>query len=94
MESKKIGKYIYYKSDKPNKKLMVVVNGKVIHFGQVGYEHYKDKTGLLDPKLNHGDKERRKDYLKRAKGIKDKEGNLTYKDPESANYHSVRLLWP
>ena len=26
-------------------------------------------------------------------GIKDKKGNLTYKNPESANYYSVRLLW-
>jgi hypothetical protein len=93
MESKKIGKYTYYISDNPNKKLMVIVNGNKINFGQAGYEHYKDKTGLLDPKLNHGDKERRENYLKRARGIKDKEGKLTYKDPNSANYHAIRILW-
>ena len=89
----KVGKFNYELSTRKDKKLMTVVNGKVIHFGQVGYEHYKDKTNLLDKSLSHGDKERKKKYLLRAKGIKDKEGNLTYKDIESPNWHAVRLLW-
>jgi hypothetical protein len=89
----KIGKYEYKLSTNKNKKLMVKVNNKIIHFGQKGYEHFFDKTELLDKKLNHGDKERRKRYLLRAKNIKDKSGKLTANNPESPNYHSIRILW-
>lgn len=89
----KIGKYEYKLSTNKNKKLMVIVNNKTIHFGQKGYEHFKDRTGLLDKKLNHGDKERRKRYLSRATNIKDKSGKLTANNPESANYHAIRILW-
>jgi len=31
--------------------------------------------------------------LARAKGIKDKNGNLTWKDKNSANYYAIRYLW-
>jgi len=89
----KIGKYIYELSEKKNKKLKVKVNNKYIHFGQSGYEHFFDKTGLLNKKLNHKDKERRSRYLKRSKAIKNKKGELTANNPESPNYHSIRILW-
>ena len=39
------------------------------------------------------DKVRREIYLKRAKGIKNKKWELPYKNPKSANYWSVNLLW-
>ena len=89
----KIGKYEYEKSTKKGKKLMVKVNNKTIHFGNINYQHFKDKTGLLPKSLNHGDKKRRDNYLKRSKSIKNKKKELTYLNPESANYHSVRILW-
>tara|TARA_A100000171_G_C2063922_1_gene111346 strand:+ start:174 stop:449 length:276 start_codon:yes stop_codon:yes gene_type:complete len=88
----KIGKYIYSKSTRKGKKLMTTVNNKKVHFGAADMQHWKDKTGIWS-KLDHGDKERRKSYLKRAKGIKNKKGELTYLNPESANYHAVRILW-
>jgi hypothetical protein len=97
--SVKIGKYTYFLSDKKNKKLSVIVDGKKIDFGGGGagtdkiYEHFFDKTGLLPKSLNHLDNERRRLYLLRSKGIKDKEGNLTYLNPLSSNFHSVRVLW-
>ena len=56
---------------------------KLIHFGDSRYEDF----------TQHKDKERRKSYLKRAKGIKNKKGELTYKDKNSANYWSIKLLW-
>jgi hypothetical protein len=90
---KTINGYKYYVSDKPNKKLMVDVNGKRIYFGATGYEQFKDKTFLLDPDTNHLDPKRRKNYLSRSLKIKDKKGNLTYLNPESANYHAIRILW-
>lgn len=89
----KIGKYNYELSNKKNKKLMVKVNNKIIHFGDIRYSHFLDKTGLLDKKLNHGDKKRRENYLKRSKGIKNKKGELTFKDPLSPNFHSIKILW-
>ena len=51
-----------------------------------GHKNYLDFT-------QHKDPERRRRYLARAKGIKDKEGNLTYKNKNSANYFSVKYLW-
>lgn len=90
---KTIKGYTYFISDKPDKKLMVDVNGKRLYFGATGYQHYKDKTGLLDPDLNHLDKARRNRYIMRASNIKDKEGNHTHLNPESPNYHALNILW-
>ena len=87
----KIGKYNYEKSTNDKKKLMVIVNGKKIHFGSRDMEHYKDKTGIWKNK-DHNDAKRRKNYLARSAGIKGKNG-LTKDDPNSANYHSRRILW-
>jgi len=89
----KIGKYEYKLSTAKNKKLMTEVNGKTIHFGQKGYEHFFDKTGLLPKSLNHNDPKRQKNYLSRSRGIKNKEGKLTANNPQSPNYHAIRILW-
>ena len=92
----KVGRYEYKKSTKPSAKLMVVVekDGKkrTIHFGSRQMEHFKDKTGIWSSK-NHGDPKRRKSYLARSGGIKNKAGSLTKDDPFSANYHARRVLW-
>lgn len=77
----------YFKSWLPKKKLVIrVVKGgqdKLVHFGHTDYQDYTE----------HKDPVRRKSYLARAKGIKDKKGRLTYKDPFSPNYHAVKILW-
>lgn len=85
----------FEKSNIQFKKYTVISpSGRKIHFGDTRYEQYKDSTGLnLYSHLNHNDPVRRKNYLARAKGIRDKNGNLTYKDPESPNYYSVKYLW-
>jgi len=85
----------FEKSTRKGKKYSVITpSGKKIHFGASGMEQYKDSTGLgLYSHLDHGDKERRKRYLARAKGIKDKNGNLTWNNKESPNYYSVKYLW-
>ena len=46
----KIGKYNYEKSTRKGKKLMTIVNGKTIHFGDSKMEQYKDKTGIWKSK--------------------------------------------
>tara|TARA_R100001440_G_scaffold16888_1_gene28627 strand:+ start:5877 stop:6149 length:273 start_codon:yes stop_codon:yes gene_type:complete len=88
----KIGKYEYEKSTRKHKKLMVKVDGKKIHFGDSRLQHFKDKTGIWKS-LDHNDSKRRKNYLTRSAGIKDKNGNLTKDNPKSPNYHSRRILW-
>ena len=72
------------KSNRKNKKFKVLTpNGKIIHFGDSRYEYF----------TQHKDKKRQENYCKRARGIKNKKGELTYKDPESANYYSYKFLW-
>ena len=84
----------FKKSTRPGKKYMVVVNGKTIHFGDSSSQQYKDTTGLgLYTHLNHNDEKRRASYLARAKGIRNKAGELTWKNKNSANYFSIRWLW-
>tara|TARA_R110000796_G_scaffold110320_3_gene221775 strand:- start:2215 stop:2493 length:279 start_codon:yes stop_codon:yes gene_type:complete len=75
------------KSSNPKKKGMVYVkkdgNKRLIHFGD---SSMKDFT-------QHKDKERRKNYLARSAGIKNKSGKLTKDDKNSANYYSRKYLW-
>jgi len=79
--------YKPFKSKAKNKKFSVYVmkdgKKKLIHYGD---SRYLDFT-------QHKDKERRKSYLLRAKGIRNKKGELTWKDKNSANYWSVKTLW-
>jgi hypothetical protein len=56
-------------------------------------EHYFDKTGLLDKRLNHMDKERKRLYLLRSAGIRNKDGKLTKDDINSGNHHARVILW-
>ena len=89
----KIGKYDYIISTNPSKKLMVLVDRKVIHFGDSKYQHFKDKTGLLPKSMAHGDKARRDNYLRRTANITNKLGQKTKDLPSSANYHARKVLW-
>lgn len=57
-----------------SKYFVTVKDGKKVHFGNPKYEDY----------LLHHDEERRKKYLERAKEIKNKQGKLTWDNPESA----------
>ena len=58
------------KSTRKNKKYMVEIEGKKIHFGDNRYEQYKDRTKLgLYSNLNHNDPKRRQNYFKRHSGV-------------------------
>ena len=83
----------FERSERKNKKLKVFKNGKWIHFGDNRYEHFLDRTGLLNPELSHYDMTRRHRYLSRALKIKNKNGELTAYDYISPNYYSVNYLW-
>lgn len=79
------------------KKLRVVfdLNGKqhTVNFGQLGYEHYYDKTGLLPKSWNHKDDARQKEYYERHNRIVDKTGHKVINDPTSPSYWSAWYLW-
>lgn len=86
---------IFKKSTRKYKKYMVKTpNGHWVHFGDKRYQQFKDRTPLkLYSYLDHNNKKRRENYLSRAKGIRDKEGDLTYNNKESPNYYSIHYLW-
>ncbi len=96
----KVGRYDYQKSNKPDKKLVVVVEHKgkkkTIHFGNTkppANEHFFDRTGLLPKNLNHKDSKRRKNFRDRMSGIKLKDGSRAIDNPLSPAYHALRILW-
>jgi hypothetical protein len=73
---------------------MVEYDSKIIHFGDKRYSQFRDSTPLkLYSYLDNNDKVRRTSYLKRAMGIKNKQGQLTYLLKSSANYYSLNYLW-
>ena len=85
--------YDIVKSTKKDKKLMVISpQGVKIHFGAVAYSHYKDLTGIWKSK-DHNDKTRQEAYLKRSKGILNKQKQSTYNNPESPNFFARYILW-
>ena len=63
----------------------VMKNGskRLIHFGDASMSDFRQ----------HKDPKRRKSYLDRSGGIRNKEGKLTKDDKNSANYYSRRYLW-
>ena len=84
-KAKKLGaELLDYSTRKNNKYVATLSRGKKIHFGSSQHPDF----------LIHQDKERRERYLARAKKIKNKQGELTYNNPESSNFWSVSLLWP
>ena len=83
--AKKLGaESLDYSTRKNNKYMATLPSGKKVHFGSPKYPDY----------TIHKDKEKRDKYLTRATKIKNKQGDLTYTNPESANFWSVHLLWP
>ena len=82
--AKKLGaESLDYSTRKNNKYMATLPGGKKIHFGSSKYPDY----------TIHKDKERRDKYLARATKIKNKQGELTHNNPESANYWSTKLPW-
>ena len=79
-----------FKSKAKGKKFSVYVKAnnnkgyKTIHFGAKGMDDYRSGTATA---------EQRKSYLARATGIRNKQGQLTYKDKTTANYWSIKYLW-
>ena len=72
-KAKKLGaESLDYSTRKNNKYVATLSSGKKIHFGSSQYPDF----------LIHKDKERKERYLTGAKKIKNKQGELTYTNPE------------
>ena len=83
-KAKKLGaESLDYSKRKNNKYVVKLSSGKNLHFGSSQHSDF----------LIHKDNERKEKYLSRAMKIKNKKGELTYENPESANFWSVNLLW-
>ena len=72
-----------YTSQYKDKKLYVVYDGEIIHFGDRNYEDF----------LMHKDKDRRDRYRARAEKILLKDNTPAYLDPTKPAYYSYNLLW-
>ena len=84
----------FKKSTRVNKKYMVKVGNKWIHFGNKNYQQYFDKVPLkLYSHLDHKDPKRRANYRNRHKAIKLKDGSYAYKNKEQPAYWSMQYLW-
>jgi hypothetical protein len=75
--------FIIEPSTSPNHRYQVEVYGKMIRFGSPSMDNY----------WIHKDEVRRKNYLTRSKGIKNKKGKTTRNYPLSKNYWSRKILW-
>ena len=78
-----LGATALQQSTRKNKKFMVEYGGKKIHYGHSAYQDF----------LDHRDSKRRDSYKKRARGIKDNSGKLTYLNKNSANFWAYHTLW-
>ena len=61
----------FTKSNRKDKKYMAILSdGRIVHFGSLGYQQYYDNTGLnLYKNYNHQDKKKRMNYRKRHSKI-------------------------
>ena len=86
---KEINRPLYkpFPSKLKSKKMSVYImkdgKRKLIHFGDSNMKDFRQ----------HKDPVRRKSYLARSAGIRNKQGKLTKNDKTSANYYSRRYLW-
>ncbi len=82
------------KSTRKNKKYMIKVNNKHVHFGDSRYQQYKDQTPLkLYSHLDHKDNVRRELYYNRHSGTETKKEALKKTPKNTAKYFSHKFLW-
>lgn len=70
----------------PHKKMVLAKKGDEVKLVKFGLRGMQDFT-------QHKDEDRRKNYLARSAGIKDKSGKLTKDDVFSANHWARKVLW-
>jgi len=80
-------KYTVIVQDKQTKKT------RILHFGAVGYQQYKDRTPLkLYAKYNHDDISRMHNYYSRHSGIAQRGAAINKEFKNSSGYYTPKLL--
>jgi GrpB-like predicted nucleotidyltransferase (UPF0157 family) len=82
-KARDLGLPMVHSSQRKNKKLFVVYNGKKIHFGDRRFSDF----------LTNQDEEQRARYRARASKIKDKNGVYSYDNPNTANFWAYNIIW-
>ena len=82
-KAKRLGATELRPSHRKGKKWAVLYEGKLIHFGAVGYEDF----------TQHGDPARRANYRRRHGAIRLRDGRLAHTVKTSPAYWSWELLW-
>lgn len=83
----------FQRSTRKDKKYMVKIHGKTIHFGAKSYQQYKDSTGLgLYSHLDHGDSKRRKAYFMRHSGVPTKGEAVQKELGKSGGKYNAKIL--
>jgi hypothetical protein len=70
-------------SERPNKKIVIRIKGKTIHFGQKQSQTY----------IEGASEQKRNAYRARSSKITNKKGEYTYLIPFTNNYLSYHILW-
>ena len=66
---------------------------RVLHFGHVDYQQYRDRTkNGLYTYINHGDKERQKNYYNRHSGEPNRKKAIIKEKKKSRGYYTPKLL--
>ena len=82
----------------PKKYTVKVKNNKTgrirkIHFGDVRYQQYKDRTPLkLYKKMNHNTRKRMRNYFSRHSGTKNRKQAIKKEKNKSKNYYNAKIL--
>ena len=80
-------KYTAHVKDKKTKKV------RKIHFGDVRYKQYKDRTPLkLYANKNHGTRKRMENYFNRHSGEKNSKKALKKEKKKSKGYYNAKIL--
>jgi hypothetical protein len=89
----------FEKSKKDGKKYTVVVEDRVtkktriIHFGGLGYQQYKDRTpSKLYAKDNHATRKRMRNYFKRHSGTPVRSEAIKKEIDKSGGYYNAKIL--
>lgn len=88
----------FVRGPKNKKYTAIMSDGRKVHFGDNRYEHYKDSVpkdlgGGIWSKLDHKDKERRKNYRSRHKNIICEDGRRCIDVKYSPAWFSYYFLW-
>lgn len=88
----------FVKGPYPKKYTAVMKDGRLVHFGDRRYQHYKDSVpkrmgGGLWSHKDHNNRDRRDNYRKRHAGMRTASNRPAYRVKYSPSWFSYYYLW-